>query len=213
MEIHDDVIKHYDDILLEYTGKCESTEASGTMTEAKHLRYMLKMISDKLVTNEKAHRWLGFIQGIVIANGWSDVNSERNFTRKYLTPEDGIYYQIPRGWHIGQFLNYIGKPTLNLTDFYNSVNNYKFKNIRADAIYHSVVFLPKCKLYKPLQNSIIVKEFQSFVYLIEHCYGTRFNDEDMIIALKQIMAHNKVSPSATIASLYSVNLRLPEIIL
>jgi hypothetical protein len=51
-------------------------------TSMAHLRWMLQ----ELRTMEdigKANRWLGFIQGILISRGWTDVTTERNFTRPF----------------------------------------------------------------------------------------------------------------------------------
>lgn len=35
--------------------------------------------------NSKVNRWLGFIQGVLICNGITSVEKERDFTRPYLT--------------------------------------------------------------------------------------------------------------------------------
>lgn len=43
-----------------------------------HLYQMIDMIDKEIVTGEKAHRWLGYIQGVVVSNGGatlSDVKS------------------------------------------------------------------------------------------------------------------------------------------
>ena len=34
-----------------------------------HLHYMVDQIVHGKVTGEKAHRWLGFLQGVIVANG------------------------------------------------------------------------------------------------------------------------------------------------
>ncbi len=40
--------------------------------------------------NSKVNRWLGFIQGILIANDITSVIEERNFTRSYLTEHRSV---------------------------------------------------------------------------------------------------------------------------
>ena len=40
--------------------------------------------------NSKVNRWLGFVQGIIIFNGISTVDIERNFTRPYLTEHRSV---------------------------------------------------------------------------------------------------------------------------
>lgn len=57
----------------------------GDKTSLNHLGWMLdEIISNQSQTETKKHRWLGFVQGILIAYGITNVNSERNRTRPIL---------------------------------------------------------------------------------------------------------------------------------
>jgi len=55
-------------------------------TSLPHLAWMLSELKSGNVRGYKAHRWLGFVQGILIANGHATVPEEREFTRPYLKP-------------------------------------------------------------------------------------------------------------------------------
>jgi hypothetical protein len=52
-------------------------------TSADHLRWMCEELLDKLGTMppDKSGRWIGFIQGVMAANGMLDVDAERDRTR------------------------------------------------------------------------------------------------------------------------------------
>lgn len=82
-----EILKRYDQ-LLENKGwavKCEPVPG----TQPWHLRWMLsKILNGELYgEDEKAHRWLGFIQGVIIMRGWATVQEERDFTRSFFKPE------------------------------------------------------------------------------------------------------------------------------
>ena len=57
--------------------------------------------------NSKVNRWLGFIQGVLIANGITTVNKERDFTRSYLTKhrEDKSKNSNNYNYRLDNFLN------------------------------------------------------------------------------------------------------------
>ena len=54
----------------------------GDETNPIHLIWMLNQIADeKLTNNNQAHRWLGFIQCVLVMKGVTTVKEERSFTR------------------------------------------------------------------------------------------------------------------------------------
>jgi hypothetical protein len=56
-------------------------------TEHSHLTWMIEQLLTGAVTGDKAHRWLGFIQGVLAARGFLNVDDERDRTRPYLSAE------------------------------------------------------------------------------------------------------------------------------
>jgi hypothetical protein len=58
-------------------------------TEHTHLTWMIGQLLSGAVTGDKAHRWLGFIQGVLAARGFLNVDDERNRTRPYLSADAG----------------------------------------------------------------------------------------------------------------------------
>lgn len=78
MNIPIEIINRYDNILKSLGYKVE--EKSNPGTSGEHLRWMLGKLNEH-ENPFKAHRWLGFIQGVMIREGWVTVTSERNFTR------------------------------------------------------------------------------------------------------------------------------------
>lgn len=86
MEIDHDILNRYDDFLAKKTKKVEVESEPGYTY--KHLRWMIDQIRTGVVQGEKSHRWLGFIQGILIREDHFKVNEERDFTRPYFTKED-----------------------------------------------------------------------------------------------------------------------------
>lgn len=57
----------------------------GCETEDYHLLWMLQeLIHNKEQSETKKHRWLGFIQGVIISKGYSTVTEERLMTRDIL---------------------------------------------------------------------------------------------------------------------------------
>jgi hypothetical protein len=51
-------------------------------TSDKHLVWMLNEIKNNITQSEtKKHRWLGYVQGIMVAKGYLSVDSERDLTR------------------------------------------------------------------------------------------------------------------------------------
>lgn len=54
-------------------------------TSETHLIWMLDQLIDLKVQGEKAHRWLGFVQGIMVSRGYITVDAERDRTRVIFT--------------------------------------------------------------------------------------------------------------------------------
>lgn len=60
----------------------DNKEIEGVDYNTKHLQWMLEELQyNREQTVTKKHRWLGFIQGVMIANGLITVEDERNLTR------------------------------------------------------------------------------------------------------------------------------------
>ncbi len=84
-EIHVDVIERYDVFLKSKTRKVECIPEPGY--HYAHLRWMLEEIRSGRVSGEKSHRWLGFIQGVLIREDHFKTSVERDFTRPYFNPQ------------------------------------------------------------------------------------------------------------------------------
>lgn len=46
-----------------------------------HLVWMLEQITMEYMSRTKANRWLGYVQGVMVAKGFINVQDERNRTR------------------------------------------------------------------------------------------------------------------------------------
>lgn len=80
MKVHDDIIYRYDSILSAITDRIECEPDPGT--SFPHLRWMLNEIP-KHEDEFKQHRWLAFVQGVMIERRILSVPMERDFTRPY----------------------------------------------------------------------------------------------------------------------------------
>lgn len=75
------------EILDRYASMLEATGAHVPATpepegrDSTHLLWMLNEIRTGAVTGDKAHRWLGYVQGMMIADNLTSVQAERDFTR------------------------------------------------------------------------------------------------------------------------------------
>lgn len=59
-----------------------------TPTAGPHLLWMLRQIIDGNLSSEtKENRWLGFVQGVMVARNLLDVEEERNRTREIFNGE------------------------------------------------------------------------------------------------------------------------------
>ena len=57
-------------------------------TSAPHLLWMLNELqTSSTMSLTKKHRWLGYIQGILVSNGWITVQEERDLTRDIFNGE------------------------------------------------------------------------------------------------------------------------------
>jgi hypothetical protein len=81
--IHIDILRRYDDFLAKKTKKIECISVPGYTYP--HLRWMIREIVEGRTVGDKAHRWLGFIQGVLIREDHFKVATERDFTRPYFT--------------------------------------------------------------------------------------------------------------------------------
>jgi hypothetical protein len=69
--------KSYSTVIQDY---CEVP--GGTKTPA-HLMWMCRMVSSRQDwTSSRMHRWLGFVQGIMVAYGWSNVDHLKDIVRR-----------------------------------------------------------------------------------------------------------------------------------
>lgn len=76
--------RRYTDMIRVDSGRAElfEEEPFGDKTSRGHLIWMLDEISTNLEQSvTKKHRWFGFVQGLLIAYGYTTVDRERNYTR------------------------------------------------------------------------------------------------------------------------------------
>lgn len=58
-----------------------SKELSEFPTDDCHLAWMLEEIVLEYMSETKANRWLGYVQGVLVCKGYLDVGKERERTR------------------------------------------------------------------------------------------------------------------------------------
>lgn len=71
----------------EYNPGVKPKPRPGGETSDEHLLWMLDEISSKYIEGEnhdQLNRWLGFVQGIMVAKGYTTVSIERELTRGLL---------------------------------------------------------------------------------------------------------------------------------
>lgn len=72
----------YDIVLMEFNRGISPQQLVSEPTAAAHLLWMLKQIIDGNLSSEtKEHRWLGFVQGILVTKRIISVPEERDRTR------------------------------------------------------------------------------------------------------------------------------------
>lgn len=82
------VIPFYPEILDRYVGLINGQLTPDDLTpgpdktELEHIKGMIEVLrNDETQSITKKHRWLGFIQGVLIMRGLTTVDIERNYTR------------------------------------------------------------------------------------------------------------------------------------
>lgn len=84
----DVILTRYINLLYYRLGRTDlviSEPLEGDETNDIHLLWMLKQIRYNETQSEtKKHRWLGFVQGVMISKGYLTVAEERNLTRPIL---------------------------------------------------------------------------------------------------------------------------------
>src|SRR5690606_17443126 len=88
MTIHTDILKRYDEMISIHEKRIENdfdtNENLVPGTSLKHLRWMIREIPELEKTDVlKAHRWIAFVQTVLIMSGFTNVQKERDFTRPY----------------------------------------------------------------------------------------------------------------------------------
>lgn len=82
--IPNDLLDHYERLCVSMVGDDIQPIRSieGDETNPIHIIWMINQIrDDKLTNHNQAHRWLGFIQGVLITKGLTTVTEERELTR------------------------------------------------------------------------------------------------------------------------------------
>jgi len=72
-----------------------ATLENGDTTSLEHIKWMLEELNRVIDPTgeagfpvDKFSRWLGFIQGVLICKGLTDVNTERNITRPWFNKSE-----------------------------------------------------------------------------------------------------------------------------
>lgn len=63
-------------------------ESPETPTRPSHLLWMLERLERGEMGDLKTHRWLGYIQGVMVSEGLLNVQEERDLTRPILSVEN-----------------------------------------------------------------------------------------------------------------------------
>ena len=66
------LIEEKGDLKLPVPGRC---------TDRDHLLWMLDQIDSGKITDEKAHRWIGYVQGVVVMCRMTEVEDMRDLNR------------------------------------------------------------------------------------------------------------------------------------
>lgn len=82
-----EIISRYTDIIRGF-GYSSKKMSEGWETHLNHVSWMLDCIALGTVTGTKAHRWLGFVQGVLVSKGLIKVPDERELTRDLLRMAD-----------------------------------------------------------------------------------------------------------------------------
>ena len=84
------VVRRYEDIIYKFSPTLKPECRPDPGTGLAHLLWMLQEIRENKVEGTKAHRWLAFVQAVLIMHqaGLATVQSERDFTRPYFSRKD-----------------------------------------------------------------------------------------------------------------------------
>lgn len=78
-----EILDRYIDILLQRDPKVHVCPNPEEPTSDGHLLWMINELeTSRDMSNTKKHRWLGYIQGVLVTRGILNVNEERDLTRK-----------------------------------------------------------------------------------------------------------------------------------
>ena len=90
MNIHEDIINRYKTTLLaaimNNAWRDATPRGEKPSTSNHHLYWMLEQMNT-FEDAHKAHRWLGYVQGVMVMKGYINVEEEREFTRGYFKQE------------------------------------------------------------------------------------------------------------------------------
>lgn len=78
MKPHIIVSHRYKEMLEDLAGKHSDVDS---YSSNEHLLWMLNEIISDNMSDTKANRWLGYVQGVLYMSGVIDVDTERNETR------------------------------------------------------------------------------------------------------------------------------------
>lgn len=84
MTINPRILSRYEGMIVSNFGRVTPMQWEGNETHPAHLMWMLNELWS-LEPSDKANRWLGFIQGVLIAKGATTVTTEREITRPIFT--------------------------------------------------------------------------------------------------------------------------------
>lgn len=84
MTIDPRLLARYQGMIAGHYGYRQAIAKEDDETSPEHLNWMLNELHT-LTPDDKANRWLGFVQGILIAKGVTSVGIEREVTRPILT--------------------------------------------------------------------------------------------------------------------------------
>jgi hypothetical protein len=77
-----DHVLFYPDICNRYLAQTYHFGRNGEQDKENHLNWMLRKIQyDDSMSTTKKHRWLGYVQGLMVVEGILTVDEEREFTR------------------------------------------------------------------------------------------------------------------------------------
>ena len=82
--MHKIALRHANvEVIVDLQRRLEGLTFGTGKTSAEHLREMCEELLNRLgaMTADKSGRWIGFIQGVMAANGVLDVDAERERTR------------------------------------------------------------------------------------------------------------------------------------